>query len=71
MSFRPCFDFRLFGFSAFRLLRGSPCAFLDALFSCCIVRFLGMVGIKRKKGSVLGEAMYEVNFIKARRLVKG
>jgi len=43
---------------------------LDALFSCCIVRFLGM-GIKRKKGSVLGEAMYEVNFIKARRLVKG
>ena len=57
-------------FSAFRLLRGSPCAFLDALFSCCIVLFLGM-GIKRKKGSVLGEAMYEVNFIKARRLVKG
>jgi hypothetical protein len=56
--------------SAFRLLRGSPCAFLDAFFSCCIVRFLGM-GIKRKKGSVLGEAMYEVNFIKARRLVKG
>ena len=29
------------------------------------------MGIKRKKGSVLGEAMYEVNFIKARRLVKG
>jgi len=57
--------------SAFRLLRGSPCAFLDALFSCCIVRFLG-TGIKRKKGSVLlGEAMHEVNFIKARRLVKG
>ena len=43
---------------------------MDAFFSCCIVRFLGM-GIKRKKGSVLGEAMYEVNFIKARRLVKG
>ena len=29
------------------------------------------MGIKRKRGSVLGEAMYEVNFIKARRLVKG
>jgi len=27
------------------------------------------MGIKRKKGSVLGEDMYEVNFIKARRLV--
>jgi len=43
---------------------------LDALFSRCIVCFLGM-GIKRKRGSVLGEAMYEVDFIKARRLVKG
>ena len=29
------------------------------------------MGIKRKKGSVLREAMYEVDFIKARRLVKG
>jgi len=29
------------------------------------------MGIKRKRGSVLGEAMYEVDFIKARRLVKG
>ena len=29
------------------------------------------MGIKRKKGSVLEEDMYEVNFIKARRLVKG
>jgi len=29
------------------------------------------MGLKRKKSSVLGEAMYEVNFIKARRLVKG
>jgi len=63
--------FSAFRVSAFRLLRGSPCAFLDALFSCCIVRCLGIGIIKRKKGSVLGEAMYEVNFIKARRLVKG
>ena len=29
------------------------------------------MGIQRKRGSVLGEAMYEVDFIKARRLVKG
>jgi len=29
------------------------------------------MGIKRKKGSVREEDMYEVNFIKARRLVKG
>jgi len=29
------------------------------------------MGIKRKRGSVLGEAMYEVDFIKARCLVKG
>ena len=29
------------------------------------------MGIKRKRGSVLGEAMYEMDLIKARRLVKG
>jgi len=29
------------------------------------------MGIQRKRGSALGEAMYEVDFIKARRLVKG
>ena len=61
VSSRPCFAFRLFGFSAAARL---PVRLLDALFSCCIVRFLSM-GIKRKKGSVLEEDMYEVNFIKA------
>ena len=68
MSSRPCFAFRLFGFSAAARL---PVRLFGRAFFV-LHRSLPKHGHKAEEGlSAGGRHVYEVNFIKARRLVKG